>query len=302
MGSQRFPVHLPVYQIGLSDAQKISGLRKRLHSSFGRERDLSGLCDESKGSGKRVPERKPQREAQKGFGHTFIITSLQNNESKKIRAKVKKISRLLERHYGIPRRQGRGDPLDILIETILSQNTNDRNRDRAYLRLKNRFPRWENVLGAKIKSIVSAIRPGGLAEQKARRIHEILHWIQEREGRLSLSFLKKMDSEEIEKTIGALKGIGPKTIHCLLLFGLGKDVFPVDTHILRIGKRLGFIPERMNAEKAHPWMVPFIPKKKSLLLHLNLIRFGREICRAKKPQCDICFIKRECTTLGVMKT
>jgi endonuclease-3 len=160
--------------------------------------------------------------------------------------------------------------------------------------LKNRFPRWENVLEARTKSIVSAIRTGGLAEQKARRIHEILRWIKEREGKLSLSFLKKMDSEEIKKTIGLLKGIGPKTLHCLLLFGLGRDVFPVDTHILRTGKRLGLIPEGMNAEKAHKWVVPFVPKKKSLSLHLNLIRFGREICKARNPSCSKCFLRNEC--------
>jgi endonuclease-3 len=223
-----------------------------------------------------------------------MISSLQNNGPKKIRAKVRKVILLLKKQYGIPRREGSGDPLDILIETILSQNTSDQNRDRAYQRLKTRFPRWEDVLEAKTKSIVSAIRPGGLAEQKARRIHEILHWIKEREGRLSLSFLKKMDSNEIKKTIGALKGIGPKTLHCLLLFGLKREAFPVDTHILRVGKRLGFIPEGMNAEKAHSWMVPFIPKGKSLSLHLNLIRFGRSVCKAKNPSCSICFLLKEC--------
>jgi endonuclease-3 len=211
-----------------------------------------------------------------------------------LKAKVRKITLLLEKQYGIPRREGPGESLDILIETILSQNTNDRNRDRAFQRLKMRFPQWEDVLRGQRKSIVSAIRPGGLAEQKARRIHEILRWIKEREGRLSLSFLKKMDSREIKKTIGALKGIGPKTLHCLLLFGLRREAFPVDTHILRIGKRLGFIPEGMNAEKAHSWMVPFIPKGKSLLLHLNLIRFGRSVCKARDPQCSNCFLIKEC--------
>lgn len=213
---------------------------------------------------------------------------------KDLRAKVSKINLLLEKQYGIPRREGLGDPLDILIETILSQNTNDRNRDKAYQRLKIRFPHWEDVLETRIKSIVSAIRPGGLAEQKARRILEILRWIKEREGRLSLSFLTKMDSEEIKKTIGALKGIGPKTLHCLLLFGLGREAFPVDTHILRIGKRVGFIPEPTNAEKAHEWMAPLIPKKKSLSLHLHLIRFGRSVCKAKSPQCHNCFLSDEC--------
>jgi endonuclease-3 len=227
-----------------------------------------------------------------------MISSLQNNGPKKIRAKVRKVTLLLEKQYGIPRREDSGDPLDILIETILSQNTNDRNRDRAYQRLKTRFPHWEDVLKAKTKNIASAIRPGGLAEQKAKRIHEILYWIKKREGKLSLSFLKKMDSEEIKKTIGALKGIGPKTLHCLLLFGLRREAFPVDTHILRIGKRLSFIPEWMGAEKAHQWMVPLIPKRRSLSLHLNLIRFGREICRARNPQCNTCFFRNECLSFN----
>jgi endonuclease-3 len=213
---------------------------------------------------------------------------------KDLRARVRKITRLLEKQYGIPRREGSGRPLDILIETVLSQNTNDRNRDRAFQRLKTRFPHWENVLRAKTKSIASAIRPGGLAEQKARRLHEILLWIEKREGKLSLSFLKKMDSEEIKNMMGTLNGIGPKTIHCLLLFGLRREAFPVDTHILRIGKRLGFIPERMDAEKAHPWMAPLIPKAKSLSLHLNLIRFGRSVCKAKHPKCSKCFLRNEC--------
>jgi endonuclease-3 len=215
-------------------------------------------------------------------------------ECENLKPKVRKITLLLEKQYGVPRRTGPGNPLDILIETILSQNTHDQNRDKAYQRLKARFPRWEDVLESKGKSIVSAIQPGGLAEQKARRIREILRWIKKREGRLSLSFLKKMDSEEIRKTMGTLKGIGPKTLHCLLLFGLGREAFPVDTHILRIGKRFGFIPERMDAEKAHFWMIHLIPKEKSLSLHLNLIRFGKEVCKARAPVCDICFVNKEC--------
>ena len=215
-------------------------------------------------------------------------------ERRHLRAKLGRITLLLEKEYGIPRRARPGNPLDILIETILSQNTNDQNRDRAYQRLKTRFPRWEDVLRARTKTIVSAIRHGGLAEQKARRIREILHWIKKQEGKLSLSFLRKMDSEEIKKTIGPLKGVGPKTLHCLLLFGLRREAFPVDTHILRIGKRLGFIPERMDAEKAHEWMSGLIPKKKSLSLHLNLIRFGRSVCKARNPLCNVCSLSGEC--------
>ncbi|HVP77778.1 MAG TPA: endonuclease III [Thermodesulfobacteriota bacterium] len=215
-------------------------------------------------------------------------------ELERLKTKLTEITLLLEKEYGIPRRGRPRDPLDTLIETILSQNTNDRNRDRAFRRLKSQFPRWENVVTAKTKSIVSAIRQGGLAEQKARRIRDILRWIKKEEGKLSLSFLRKMDSEEIKEAIGALKGVGPKTLHCLLLFGLRREAFPVDTHILRTGKRLGFIPERMGAEKAHGWMSLLIPEKKSLSLHLNLIRFGRSVCKARRPLCDICFLNKEC--------
>ena len=215
-------------------------------------------------------------------------------ERESLRAKLSKITLLLEKEYGIPRRTRPGNPVDILIETILSQNTNDQNRDKAYQKLKTRFPRWEDVLEAKTKRIVSAIREGGLAGQKARRIREILHWIKKRQGKLSLSFLRRMDSEEIKNTIGPLRGVGPKTLHCLLLFGLGREAFPVDTHVLRIGKRLGFIPKRMDAEKAHQWMAPLVPKGKSLSLHLNLIRFGRTVCKAKNPSCHTCFVSNRC--------
>jgi len=211
-----------------------------------------------------------------------------------LRTKVERVTFLLEKRYGLPRQERRHSLLDILIQTLLSQNTNDRNRDLAFQRLKVRFPKWEEVFRARPQSIVSAIRPGGLANQKAKRIREILRWIKESKGELSLASLKKMSNEEIEKTLGSLKGIGPKTVHCLLLFGLGREAFPVDTHVLRVGKRLGFIPREMNAEKAHPWMAPLVPKKKSLSLHLNLIRFGRSFCRSINPKCDLCFLTRDC--------
>ena len=205
----------------------------------------------------------------------------------------------MEKEYGIPRKQRKADPLDVLIQTILSQNTNDRNRDRAYQRLTSRFPRWENVLEADLQDIMEAIRPGGLAEQKARRIHGILGWIKGHHGKLTLLSLRKMDSREIIQSLGSLKGIGPKTLHCLLLFGLGREAFPVDTHVLRVGKRLGFIPERMGAEEAHEWMIPLVPEGKSLSLHINLIRLGRSVCEARNPHCSRCFLKKECLSCRV---
>ncbi len=217
-----------------------------------------------------------------------------NSSRQRLRIKVDRITRILEKVYGVPRKQRKADPLDVLIQTILSQNTNDRNRDRAYARLTDRFPRWENVIEAELQDIVEAIRPGGLAEQKARRIQEMLRWIKGHHGALSLRFLRRMDSREILRTLGSLKGIGPKTLHCLLLFGLGREAFPVDTHILRVGKRLGFIPERMGAEDAHGWMIPLVPEGKSLSLHINLIRLGRSVCEARSPRCFRCFLKKEC--------
>jgi endonuclease-3 len=215
-----------------------------------------------------------------------------------LRTKVERVALHLEKRYGIPKRKRTVDPLDTLIQTILSQNTNDRNRDTAYQRLKNRFPHWEDALSAKAREVISAIRPGGLAEQKARCIRKLLRWIKRHQGRMSLSFLKEMGSGEVGKAIGRIKGIGPKTINCLLLFGLGREAFPVDTHILRVGKRLGFIPEEIDAERAHGWMAPLIPKGRSLSLHLNLIHFGRSVCKAKNPQCGNCFLTEECLHLG----
>lgn len=213
---------------------------------------------------------------------------------KDLKTKVREVALLLEREYGVPQREKRANPLEVLIQTILSQNTNDLNRDRAYKRLRDRFPLWEDILHAKREAIVSAIRPGGLARQKARTLQAILRWVQKREGRMSLSFLKGMDSEEIKRLIGGLHGIGPKTVHCLLLFGLGREAFPVDTHILRIGKRVGLIPARMDAKTAHNWMASLIPRGKSLSLHLNLIRFGREICKAQRPRCSDCLLAEGC--------
>jgi endonuclease III len=211
-----------------------------------------------------------------------------------LRTRVKRVTRLLEERLGAPQAEREGDPLDTLIRTILSQNTNDRNRDRAYDALKERFPRWEDVLHADLRHVIRAIRPGGLAAQKATRIKAILRWIEGCFGELSLAALERMDSEAIKTRLEGLKGIGPKTVHCLLLFGLGREAFPVDTHVLRVGKRLGLIPDIMNAEKAHSWMAGLVPEGKSLSLHVNLIQLGRSFCRAIHPLCSACFLRKEC--------
>jgi endonuclease-3 len=220
------------------------------------------------------------------------------SSSRTLKGRLARVCRLLEKHFGIPRQRRREDLLDVLIGTLLSQNTNDRNSDLAFEKLKKGFPRWEDVLASDLKPVARAIRSGGLAQQKAKRIREILRWLKKKHGSLSLDFVKKMDSKTIIGTLSQLKGVGPKTLHCLLLFGLGRDEFPVDTHILRIGKRLGFIPDRMNADQAHSWMAPLVPDRKSLSLHINLIRFGRSVCKAITPQCKRCFLRGDCLHPG----
>ena len=180
------------------------------------------------------------------------------------------------------------DLVGLLVRTILSQNTNDRNRDRAYQSLWQKFPSWDLVLKAPVKEIEQAIRPAGLSGQKSRRIKEILKKIQAEQGKLDLSFLARLPEKQAKKYLLSFKGIGEKTASVLLLFGLGKSTFPVDTHILRISKRVGLIPQNCSAEKAHELLNPLIPEGKSYSFHINLIRFGRTICKAKNPRCDIC--------------
>ena len=208
---------------------------------------------------------------------------------------LEKVAEALEERYGIPRSDPPADPLEVLITTILSQNTNNSNRDQAYGGLKRRFPRWEALLGADPEEVVEAIKVGGLARQKAGRILEVLRWVQEKWGKLTLAPLCDMETEKAREILLGLKGIGMKTANCVLAFGCGREVFPVDTHILRISKRLGLTSATATAEKAHEFIAPLVPSGKAISLHLNLIRYGREICRARQPRCGRCLFPDLCT-------
>ena len=219
------------------------------------------------------------------------ITSAGIQEKARI---IEKVSEALEEKYGVPRIDQRADPLEVLISTILSQNTNDKNRDRAYEGLKSRFPHWKELLEADTEEVAEAIRMGGLAHQKADRIKEVLRWAYAKWGRLTLAPLCDMGTEEAREILLGLKGVGMKTANCVLAFGCGRDVFPIDTHILRVTKRLGLVPVRATAEKAHGLLTPFIPSGTAISLHLNLIRYGREICRARQPRFDLCLFPELC--------
>ncbi|MCJ7823589.1 MAG: endonuclease III [Anaerolineales bacterium] len=202
-------------------------------------------------------------------------------------------SRLLER-YGQPAWRNRLPPLDELVSTILSQNTNDTNRDRAFEDLRGRFPTWEEMRDAEPSEVVAAIRSAGLANQKGPRIQHALQQITEEHGDLNLDFLEDLTLEQAKAWLLRFKGVGPKTAAIVLLFSLDKPAFPVDTHIYRLTGRLGLRPEGITAEQAHNHLAALFDPAMYYDVHLNLIRHGREICHARSPQCARCLLSDLC--------
>lgn len=208
--------------------------------------------------------------------------------------KVPHIIQNLRAAYGAPRRQREPDPLDVLVETILSQATSDTNSRRAFQNLKERFPAWEEAQRARAGSIEAAIKSGGLAKQKSVRIKSLLNEIRKKLGSLDLSFLHTAPLDEAKAFLGSFKGVGPKTVACTLLFACKRAVFPVDTHIFRVGRRLGLIPLKCSDAEAHRIMGELIPARRYYEVHINLIRHGRRICRPQKPLCEQCCLIDYC--------
>jgi endonuclease-3 len=186
------------------------------------------------------------------------------------------------------------DCLTTLVSAILSQNTSDVNRDRAFERLRERFPTWEAVRDAPLEEVVEAIRPAGLAPTKAPRIQEALRRITAERGELSLAFLADLSLEEARAWLLALPGVGPKTAAIVLLFALGRPAFPVDTHVHRVAGRLGLVPPQTTREKAHELLEAIIPPEIYYPFHLNLIAHGRAVCRARSPEHARCVLREEC--------
>ena len=208
--------------------------------------------------------------------------------------KTKKIVAALEERFGVPKWAGPSDPLDALIQTILSQNTSDTNSGRAYERLKSRFPTWEEANAADVREIADAIRSGGLANLKSERIKCVLAWLEKTRGTLDLDFIRDRKPDEAIRILGSLKGVGIKTISVVLMFACGAEIFPVDTHIHRITRRLGLAPENASAEKVHEVMQELVPQGKAYSFHMNLLKFGRTICHARNPRCEQCPLTEEC--------
>ena len=211
-----------------------------------------------------------------------------------LKQNVQIVSDTLEGIYGIYEVQAEENALDCLMLTILSQNTNDVNRDKGFATLKERFPTWEEVREADVEAIGEVIKIAGLHGQKSRTIKDFLTWLKTERGQLDLEFICDMETEVARQYLCEHKGIGVKTASVTLAFACGHDVFPVDTHVLRISKRLGFVPSNCTADKAHELMSQIMPKGKAFPFHMNLIQFGRQICNARKPKCDQCSLTEHC--------
>jgi endonuclease-3 len=209
-------------------------------------------------------------------------------------AKAQAVYQRLADAFGLPEWDHATPPLDELVNTILSQNTNDRNRDLAYHNLRARFPTWEAVRDADPQTVIETIRQAGLANQKGPRIQSVLRQITEERGALDLDFLFDLTPEEALAWLMRFKGVGPKTASIVLQFSLAKPAFPVDTHVYRVSGRIGLRPERMTADQAHVFLAALFTHDQYGPGHLNLIRLGRQICHARKPDHDACPVRDLC--------
>lgn len=202
--------------------------------------------------------------------------------------RARKIHERLIECFGEPIWRDPLPPVDELVSTILSQNTNDNNRDRAFRLLRAALPAWEQVRDAPVEQVINAIRPAGLANQKGPRIQQVLRSITEERGSLDISFLAGLPVEQARAWLMRFNGVGPKTAAIVLCFALNKPAFPVDTHIYRVTGRIGIRPPKMTVEQAHPYLESVFPPETYYAAHLNLIRLGRQVCIARKPNCPVC--------------
>ncbi|MGH2747183.1 MAG: endonuclease III domain-containing protein [Actinomycetota bacterium] len=210
------------------------------------------------------------------------------------RRRIRALHRRLRQQQGPFTRKPQLPIVDELVMTVLSQATSDANSGRAFARLKERFATWDEVLHAPTDEVADSIRSGGIADVKARRIQSILAEIEGREGTVELDRLHDLDDSEIVDYLCSLPGVGPKTAACVLLFSMGRDAFPVDTHVHRVAFRLGLVGEKTSAHQAHHLLEPPIPAELRYEFHMQLIRHGREICKASRPRCTHCVLLDLC--------
>ncbi|HTH70755.1 MAG TPA: hypothetical protein VL493_05700 [Candidatus Saccharimonadales bacterium] len=216
-------------------------------------------------------------------------------------ARLRQIARRLRRAYGLPPPPRRLPPLDELVLTILSQNTNDTNRDRAYADLRAKLPAWEDVAAAPLPVIERAIRSGGLAPTKAPRIRAVLRALRDRGIALDDRALRRIRHDRLFDLLVALPGVGPKTAACVLLFSLDRPYFPVDTHVHRVAVRLGLVAPRSTAVQTQAQLQGALAPADMYEVHMNLIRHGRHVCVALRPICSQCVLNDLCPKIGVVR-
>jgi endonuclease-3 len=209
------------------------------------------------------------------------------------RRRLRAIVRRLEKRYGALETPRSLDVLDELILTVLSQHTSDLNSERAFGLLRRAYPTWEAAVAAPWQEVADVIRPGGLANTKARRIQAILREVLEREGRFDLERLSEGGDEQVREYLASLPGVGPKTVAVVMGFALGRETIPVDTHVHRVATRLGLVP-KTSAERAQRLLEEQVPDELKTPLHVGLIRHGRETCRAPIPRCEGCVVFEFC--------
>lgn len=219
---------------------------------------------------------------------------MSENQIPFLKTKWKSVHQLLIDSYGEPDWRQHLPPVDELISTILSQNTSDINRDKAFYALKDAYPDWQMVMRAPESDIRDVIRPAGLANRKAPRIQNALAVIYEEQNELTLDFLAAMALDDAKKWLTDLDGVGPKTAAIVLLFSFNRPAMPVDTHVHRVTGRLGLIEAGTSAEKAHVLLEEIVDPDAYYSFHLNVIRHGREVCAARKPKCEICSLQNYC--------
>ncbi|HEX8122716.1 MAG TPA: DNA lyase [Solirubrobacteraceae bacterium] len=234
------------------------------------------------------------------------------------RARVARIRERLRAEYGTPSLPPHHAPLDELVLTVLSQSTNDRNRDVAYLRLRERLGgSWDAVRDAPVEEVEEAIRPGGISKVKSVRIQAILAAIEQARpeapgdedprrpapevaaGGDPLAFLASLPVAQAREFLTALPGVGRKTAACVLLFSFGARDVPVDTHVSRVGQRLALLPQKASFDALHDAMLELTPRGAELELHVNLLRHGRRTCHAQRPACERCVLRRSCPSRRV---
>jgi len=221
--------------------------------------------------------------------------------SEEIVKKAVKVCKILIRKYGEEISERKLPPIDELVMTILSQHTNDVNMYRAFESLKGAYSSWEEVLAVPQDELAVTIRSSGMFNLKAKRIQATLREIQERVGKLDISHLETMEIAEAKEWLTSLHGVGPKTAAIVLLFSFGLPVLPVDTHVWRVTKRLGIIDMKVSREKAHNLLEQIIPPDCIPSLNNNLVRHGREVCRAQSPKCSDCFLNEICDFYLLLK-